>query len=138
MADNETVGEITHGKAEEVTADSLDDVLHEFGAVGFDAFPFLCGTHAFIGDGLPAEPVFPDLRLYVRKVPARGESDEEHAAFALKTDAVHACPHALSDGGFHCGVNIPPEPYDVWVGCAPCIHKGAEFVFGKSHLKSTH
>lgn len=59
-------------------------------------------------------------------------------AFALKTDAVHACPHALSDGGFHCGVNIPPEPYDVWVGCAPCIHKGAEFVFGKSHLKSTH
>ena len=36
MADNETMGEITHGEAEEVTADSLDDVLHEFGTVGFD------------------------------------------------------------------------------------------------------
>ena len=72
MADNEAVGEITHGKAEEVTADSLDDVLHEFGAVGFDALPFLCGTHSFIGDGFPTEPVFPNLRLHVRKVPARG------------------------------------------------------------------
>lgn len=109
VTDNEAVREITHGEAEGVTADSLDDVLYEFGAVGFDAFPLLCGTHAFIGDGIPAEPVFPDLRLYVRKVPARREGNEEHAAFTFKTDAVHVCPYALPDGGFHGGINIPPE-----------------------------
>ncbi len=35
---------------EDVAADGLDDILHEFWTVGFDAFPFLCRANTFIGD----------------------------------------------------------------------------------------
>ena len=37
VPDDEAVPESFHGVAEDVTADSLDDVLHELRTVGFDA-----------------------------------------------------------------------------------------------------
>ena len=42
MTDDEAVPESLHGVTEDVTADGLDDVLHELRTIGFDAFPFLC------------------------------------------------------------------------------------------------
>lgn len=42
MTDDEAVSESLHSVAEDVAADSLDDVLHELRTIGFDAFPFLC------------------------------------------------------------------------------------------------
>ena len=39
VTDDEAVPESFHGVAEDVAADSLDDVLHELRTVGFDAFP---------------------------------------------------------------------------------------------------
>ena len=42
VTDDEAVPESLHGVTEDVTADGLDDVLHELRTVGFDAFPFLC------------------------------------------------------------------------------------------------
>ena len=42
MTDDETVPESLHGIAEDVAADGLNDVLHEFRTIGFDALPFLC------------------------------------------------------------------------------------------------
>ena len=42
MSADEAMGECTHGIAEDVPADCLDDVLYEFRTVRFDAFPFLC------------------------------------------------------------------------------------------------
>ena len=50
----EAVPESFHGVAEDVTTDSLDDVLHELRTVGFDAFPFLCGSNTFISYGSAA------------------------------------------------------------------------------------
>ena len=50
MSDDEAVPESFHGVAEDVSADGLHDVLHKLRTVGFDAFPFLCGSNAFIGD----------------------------------------------------------------------------------------
>ena len=44
MSDDETMPESFHGVAENVAADCLDDVLYELRTVGFDAFPFLCGS----------------------------------------------------------------------------------------------
>ena len=65
MTDDEAVPERLHGVAEDVAADSLDDVLHELRSVGFDAFPLLCGSNAFIGDGLSAILVFSDTGFHV-------------------------------------------------------------------------
>ena len=65
MTDDEAVPESLHGIAEDVAADSLDDVLHELRTVGFDAFPFLCGSNTFIGDGFSAILVFSDAGLHV-------------------------------------------------------------------------
>ena len=48
MPDDKAVAEGLHGIAEDVAADGLDDVLHELRTVGFDAFPFLCGTNTLI------------------------------------------------------------------------------------------
>ena len=42
VTDDEAVPESLHGIAEDVAADGLNDVLHEFRTIGFDALPFLC------------------------------------------------------------------------------------------------
>ena len=65
MADDEAVPEGFYGVAEDVAADGLDDVLHELRTVGFDAFPFLCGSNTFIGDGFSTILVFSDAGLHV-------------------------------------------------------------------------
>ena len=49
MTDDEAVPESLHGIAEDVAADSLDDVLHELRTVGLNAFPLFCGANSFIG-----------------------------------------------------------------------------------------
>ena len=65
VTDDEAVSESLHGVAEDVAADSLDDVLHKLRTVGFDAFPFLCRSDSFIGDGFAAILVFSNTRFYV-------------------------------------------------------------------------
>ncbi len=65
MTDDEAVPESLHGVTEDVAADGLDDVLHELRTVGFDAFPFLCGSNTFISDGFSAILVFSDAGLHV-------------------------------------------------------------------------
>ncbi len=65
MADDLAEGEVSHGKAEKIPGDGLDDILYEFGTVGFDAFPFLGSTNAFIGDGFAAETIFSDAGFYI-------------------------------------------------------------------------
>lgn len=51
VADYGAVTECLHGVGEDVAADRLDDVLHEFRTVGFYAVPFFILGDAFIGDG---------------------------------------------------------------------------------------
>lgn len=58
MADNLAEGEVLHSEAEEILRDCLDNVFHEFGTVGFDAFPFFICAGSFVGDGFPTETVF--------------------------------------------------------------------------------
>ena len=65
MTDDEAVPECFHGIAEDVAADSLDDVLHELRTIRFDAFPFLCRTDSFVGDRFTAILVFSDTGLHV-------------------------------------------------------------------------
>ena len=60
VTDDEAVPESFHCIAKDVSADRLHDVLNEFRSVGFDAFPFLCGSNTFIGDGFTAILVFSD------------------------------------------------------------------------------
>ncbi len=67
MPDDKAVSECLHGIAENITADGLDDILHELWTVGFDAFPFLRGFYAFVGNGFAAILVFSDARLHVGK-----------------------------------------------------------------------
>ena len=67
VTDNEAVPERFYSVTEDVAADSLDDVFHELRTVGFDAFPFLCGSNAFVGDGFSAILVFFDTGLHVGK-----------------------------------------------------------------------
>lgn len=115
MADDEAVGERLHGKAEKIAADRLDDVLHEFRPVGFNAFPFFGWAGAFVGDGFPAEAVFSDPGFYIGQVPSGRERDEEHSAPALEADAVYFCADMLPDGSFDGGIHVPPEAHDVRV-----------------------
>lgn len=67
VPDNEAVPEGLHSIAEDVAADGLNDILHEFRTIGFDAFPFLCRSHAFIGDGFSAELIGADPGLHICK-----------------------------------------------------------------------
>ena len=65
VPDDEAVPEGLHGIAEDVTTDGLDDILHEFRAVGLYAFPFLRGSHAFIANGFTAELIGADPGFYI-------------------------------------------------------------------------
>jgi len=67
VTDDEAVPESFHGIAEDVAADGLDDILHELRTIGFDTFPFLCGSNTFVGDGLSAILVYSDARFHVRE-----------------------------------------------------------------------
>ena len=42
VTDDKAVPERFHSVTEDVAADGLNDVLHEFRTIGFDALPFLC------------------------------------------------------------------------------------------------
>ena len=73
MTDDKAVPECFHGIAEDIAADRLHDILHEFRTVGFDTFPFLCGTDALIGHGFTAELILSDTGLHIAEHPAGGE-----------------------------------------------------------------
>ena len=68
MADDEAVPEGLHSIAEDIAADCLDDVLCGFRVIGFNAFPFLCGADAFIGDGFPTVSVFADTGFHICQI----------------------------------------------------------------------
>lgn len=112
VSDDEAVPESFHGVAEDIPADGLDDVFHEFRPVGFDALPFLCGTYAFIGDRFPTELIDLDPGLDIGQPPARGKLDEEHSAFIKEADAADFRRNALCDRRFDGMVYIPPECCD--------------------------
>ena len=65
VTDDKTVPESLHGIAEDIATHGLDDVLHELRSVGFYAFPLLCGSNAFVGDGFAAILIFSDTWLHV-------------------------------------------------------------------------
>ena len=76
VAADEAVGESSHGVAEDVPADRLDDVFDELRTIGFNPFPFLCGSDAHVGDGFSAEAILSDPGLYVGEHPAGWKLDE--------------------------------------------------------------
>ena len=67
VSDDEAVAERLHSITENVTANGLDDILHELWTVGFYAFPFLCRAHAFVGDGFSAKLIGADPGLHICK-----------------------------------------------------------------------
>lgn len=138
MAADEAEGQVSHGEAEEVAGDCLDDVLHELRTVGFDPLPFFVGADSLIGDGFPAETIFSHLWLDVGEGAAGWEMDEKHPAFVLEADTAHFCVDPLFDGGFDCGVHIPPILHDVRICGAPRIYQRLQFIFGQSHFQGTH
>lgn len=84
VADDEAVVEGFHGIAEDVAADGLDDIFDEFWAVRFDAFPFLRGANAHVGDGFSAELVLTDPGLHIGEIPVGREANEEYAALIIE------------------------------------------------------
>lgn len=68
VTDNHAVRECAHGITQDVTADSLYDILYEFWTIAFDTLPFFIGTDTFIGDGFPAKLVFTNLWFYIAEI----------------------------------------------------------------------
>ena len=65
MPNDKAVAKSFHSVAENVAADGLDDILHEFWSVGFNAFPLLRRANTFIGGGFSTILVFSDTGLHV-------------------------------------------------------------------------
>lgn len=138
VSDYEAMPESFHGAAEDVPADGLDDIFHEFRPVGFDALPFLCGSYTFIGDGFTAELIDPDAGLHVGKSPAGGKLDEEHSALIKEADAADFRWNALCDRSFDGTVHVPPECSDHRIRGTPGVYQWLEFFFRKAHVEGTH
>ena len=121
VTDDEAVLESFHGVAEDVAADGLDDVLHELWTVGFDAFPFLCISNTFIGDGFAAILVFSDTWFHVGEQATGWKFDEEHSAFIKEADPAYFRLDALRDRSFDSAVDVPPKGCDHRVGVSPGV-----------------
>ncbi len=65
VTDDETVQESFHGVTEDISTDGLHDILNKLRTVGFDTFPFFCGSDSFIGNGFAAELILTNVRLYI-------------------------------------------------------------------------
>lgn len=89
MTADKAVGEVTHSKTEKISGDCLHDVLNEFWAVAFDAFPFLGRADAFIGYGFTAESIFSDARFNVAKSSTGRKLDEEHSTSTEEFDSIY-------------------------------------------------
>ena len=138
MSADEAVGEGSHGVAEDVPADGLDDVFDELRSVGFDPLPFLRRPDAHVGDRLSAEAVLSDPGLYVGQRPAGGELDEEHTTLAEKMDTADLCRDPFLDGCLYGSVDIPPEGGDHRIGCPPGVNQWLQLFFLQAHLQGTH
>ena len=91
VPDDEAMPEGFHGIAEDVPTDGLHDILNELRTIGFDAFPFLCGSNTFISYGFAAELILTDTRLHVgekatggKLVVSRGHTREERGLLGAK------------------------------------------------------
>jgi len=135
---DEAVGEGSHGVAEDVPADRLDDVLDELRAVGFDSLPFLRRSDAHVGDGFSAEAVLSDPRLHIGQHPAGGELDEEHSTLAEEMDAADLCRDLFLDCRFDGSVDVPPEGGDHRIGRPPGVDQRLQLFFLEPHLQGTH
>lgn len=128
MTADEAVGEVLHSKDQKIPADSLHDILHEFWAVGFDAFPFLCGADTHVGNGFAAEGILSDAGLHVGEQPAGGKLYEEHAALIQELDPTDFCVDALPDSCFDSSAHIPPVGCDIRIGSTPGIYQRLQLV----------
>ena len=73
-----------HSRAENIPADRLNDVLHEFRTVAFNALPLLRCANSLISDGLAAELILTDTWFDVGKPSAARQRDEQHSALVIK------------------------------------------------------
>lgn len=71
---------MSNGVGENIPADSLDNVLHEFRTVGFDALPFFVCANTYVGDGFAAELVLTNLRFDIRQISAGRQGDKQRTA----------------------------------------------------------
>ena len=95
MSTDEAVGKGLHRIHQQVTADRLHNVFHEFWTVAFQTLPLLGGADTLVGDGIAAEFVLPDAWLYVTEFSAGWKVDEHHPASPRELDAMCLC------GGVH-------------------------------------
>ena len=65
MPDDLAVAQGPHGVGQDVPADGLHDVFHEFRTIALDSGPVLRGVDPHVGDGLAAEPVLTEPGLDV-------------------------------------------------------------------------
>ena len=135
---NGTMAQSFHGMRQQVTAICLHNILHEFRTIAFDTFPFLCPTDALIGNRLSTETILSNAGFHIGKLSAGRKQNKEHSALVAKLNAVDFRGNPFFDGRFYTAVNIPPELYNIWIGPTPCIHKGLQFFFRKTHIQSTH
>ena len=112
VSDDEAVTESFHGVAEYVSADGLHDILHELWTIGFDTFPFLCGSNTFIGYGFTAELILANARLHIGEKATGGKLDEEHSALVKELDATYFSLDPLGNGCFYSAIDVPPEGGD--------------------------
>lgn len=138
MAHNGTAAQGLHGIAEDIPADGLDDVFHEFWAITFQPFPLLRGSDAFIGDGFASESVLADFRFDIGKPATTRQPDEKHTATPKEADVLGFLRDVCLDNLFHTAVHIPPELDDVRIRRALGIDQRLQFFFGKSHIEGAH
>ena len=116
MTANPIIPQRSHSIAENIPADRLNDVLHEFRTIAFNALPLLRCANALISDGFTAELILTDTGLDVGNPSAARQRDKQHSALIFKLNAMCVCAKPLSYCILHAAVDFPPESNNIRVG----------------------
>ena len=138
MGNNTAVSECLHGIHENISCDCLDSILTKFRAIAFKTFPLFRSTHSFIGHRFTAELVDTHAWLHIGKPSAGRKSHEKESTLIGKLQSCHLSRNMFSYCSLHRSVDIPPHSRNHRICISPCVHERLKFLFGKSHLQSTH
>ena len=122
MTDNLAMGESPHGICQDVSADCLNDVLHEFRTVTFNPSPLPC-VDAFIGHAVRTKLINTHTWFYIAEPPARWEINKEHTALIVDMKAMCFSACFVDYSLLHSGIYRPPKAGDALVGGSPCVNK---------------
>ena len=93
----------------------MNDIFHEFSAIGADAAPFFLAIDTLIGNFLVAFFGLLNSRFGITEEPLGGEADKQHLIPVKEEDPIYLRTNAVANRALDCPINVFPKLHNVRV-----------------------